>query len=269
MRRIENGQVRLRRRSHVYESMQETIVALCYHGTAVHAKTCYFQGCPYRVAGEQLVVGLDSCEFNHTEFHYQMVNKLLSLFLSQGSVSKVSADVDIQESGDTTNAHSCAVLGLDGCQIAEVQPLNCLFGILCRLGNIEAVSRCHFFHCLQGSYLFRNLLTKLEITTTHTLTVGVMEIFLLGLDQIINSVKGNSSVIAYDSSASVGIRKTCQNLVVTGFHHFRCVNIKYSLIVSFVILSEDFVKLRAGFVAVHLTGFLRHLDSTVGHERTF
>ena len=96
-----------------------------------------------------------------------------------------------------------------------------------------------------------------------------MEIFLLGLDQIINSVKGNSSVIAYDSSASVGIRKTCQNLVVTGFHHFRCVNIKYSLIVSFVILSEDLVKLRAGFVAVHLTGFLRHLDSTVGHERTF
>ena len=68
------------------KSMQETIVGLGYHGTAVHADTCHFQGCPYRVAGEQLVVGRDSCEFNHTEFHYQMVDQLLSLFLSQGTV---------------------------------------------------------------------------------------------------------------------------------------------------------------------------------------
>ena len=58
--------------------------------------TCYFQSYPYWVTGEELVVRRDTSEFNHTEFVYHVVNKLLCLFLCKGSVLKVSLNIDIR-----------------------------------------------------------------------------------------------------------------------------------------------------------------------------
>ena len=128
--------------------MQEPVVVLCYLGTSVHTHTCDFKGCPYRVAGEQLVVGLNSRKFYHAEFHNHMVDQLLCLFFSQGAVLKITLDVDVEESRNTANAHCCAVLSLDRSEVSEIQPLNSLFCILCRLGNVVAVGLGHLFHLL-------------------------------------------------------------------------------------------------------------------------
>ena len=65
--------------------MEETIVVLCNHVTAVHADTANFQSSPYRVTGEQLVVRRNTSELNHTELHGHMVDQLLSFFLGQGA----------------------------------------------------------------------------------------------------------------------------------------------------------------------------------------
>jgi len=113
--------------------MKETIVILGNHVASVNTNTCNLKSCPYRVTGEQLVVGLNSCKFNHTEFHYHVVNKLLCLFLSDHAILKVSFNIDIKECGDTSNTHCSTILGLNCCKISKVQPLECLMSILCRL----------------------------------------------------------------------------------------------------------------------------------------
>ena len=250
--------------------MKETIVVLCYHGTSVLSHTCYFQSCPYRVTGEELIVRRDTGKFNHTEFHYHVVNKLLCLFLCKGSVLKVSLNIDIKECGDTSNTHCSTVLSLDRCKISKVQPLECFFCVLSRLRNIKAIDLSHFFHLLQSADLVCDLLTKLEVIASHTLTVACCEVFLFACDEVIDSVKCNSSVITNDTSTSVSIRKSCKDLVVTCSLHLRCVNIKYTLVVCFeLIIMEDIFDLVTYVISVSLACLLCHLDSAVWHESTF
>ncbi len=199
-----------------------------------------------------------------------MVNKLLCLFLCKSSVLKVSLNIDIKECGDTSNTHCSSVLSFDRCKISKVQPLECFLCILSRLGNIKAIDLSHFFHLLQSTDLICNLLTKLEVITSHTLTVACCEVFLFTCDQIINSVKSNSSVITYDTSTSVSIRKSCKDLVVTCSLHLRCVDIEYTLVVCFeLIVVENIFDLVAYMVSVSLTCLLCHFNSAVWHESTF
>ena len=198
-----------------------------------------------------------------------MVDQFLSFFLSQDACCDIFFNINIKESRNTSDTHSCTVLCLDGSQISEVQPLNCFFCILSRLGNIISVRLSHFFHFLQCTNLICDLFTKLEVSTTHTLTVCSSEICFLFLDQVIDTVQSHTTVIAYNTSASVSIRKTSQDLVVTCFQHFRCIDIKYTLVMCFMIFCKDFMKLRTWFISIHFTGFFSHFNSAVWHECTF
>ena len=56
---------------------------------------------------------------------------------------------------------------------------------------------------------------------------------------------------------------------MTGFHHLWCVDVEYTLVMCFVIFSENFMKLLAWFVAVSLAGLLSHFNSTIRHKCTF
>ena len=155
--RVQNSKVRLWGRSHVFQCVQETEVVLCNDRTSVDSHTSNFQSSPYRVTGEQLIVRRNSCKFNHTAFHYQMVDQLLSFFLGQDTFFDISFDVDVEESRYTANAHCSTILGLDCCKISKVQPLNSLFCIFSRLGNVVAIRLCHNFHFLKCFYLICDL----------------------------------------------------------------------------------------------------------------
>ena len=86
---------------------------------------------------------------------------------------------------------------------------------------------------------------------------AVLLILRLLLDEVIDTVEGNSSVVTYDTSASV---------CITGNLHLIRISIKYCLIVSLVILIEDLVVLVIYMIAVLLCSFLSHLDATIRHE---
>ena len=49
VRAVKNGKVRFRAWSHVFQSMKETIVCLCYHMASVQTCSANFQGYPGRV----------------------------------------------------------------------------------------------------------------------------------------------------------------------------------------------------------------------------
>ena len=199
-----------------------------------------------------------------------MVYKLLSFFFSKCTVLQISLNIDIKEGRNTSNTHCCTVLSFDCCQISEIQPLESFSCILCRLGNVIAVSFCHNLHTLQCTDLVCNFFTKLEIIASHTLTVAGCKIFFLSFDQSINSIQSHTSVIAYNTSTSVSIRKTCQDLVMTCKLHLWCVDIKYSLIVSLeFIVIENIFDLVTYVIAIGFACLFCHFNSAVWHKSTF
>ena len=84
-RGVEHGQVRFRCRSHVFQGVEETEVVLRDHRAAVETGAGHFQRRPNRVAGEEFVVARDPREFDHSEFHDQVVDEFLGFLFGQGA----------------------------------------------------------------------------------------------------------------------------------------------------------------------------------------
>ena len=95
-----------------------------------------------------------------------------------------------------------------------------------------------------------------------------LEVVLFFLDQEINTVQSNTTVDAYDTSASVCIRKSCDDLVVTGFLHLRCVDVEYSLVMCFMIFCKDLFQSFIRLITVSCTSLYCHVDTTVRHKRS-
>ena len=269
MRRIQYSQVWLRRWSHVFQCMKETETCLGYLGTSVHTNTGNVYGSPYRVSGEQLIIRLNTSKFNHTEFHCHMVNQFLCLYLCQCSIGKVSFNVDIKECGNTSNTHCGTILCLDGSKISEIQPLECFFCIFCRFGNIITIRSSHLFHAFQTFDLLCKLFTDTIIFAAHAAAFASGKIFLFLFDQGIDTIQCHTTVIADDTSTSVSIRKSGQNLIVTHTFHLWCIYFKYRITVCFVILGKNLMQFRIWLIAIHRAGLLCHTDTTIRHKCTF
>ena len=195
-----------------------------------------------------------------------MVDELLSLLLGKGTVLKISLDIDIKEGRDTTNAHCSTVLGLNCCKVSKVQPLNCFLCVLSRLRNVIAVGLSHNLHLFQSLDLHGQLFSLTNYIINHGAISAVSEVVLLLLDQEIDTVQSNTTVVAYDTSTTIGIRKSGNDLVVTSFLHLWSVSIKYALVMSAGVLGEDLVQFRIRLVTVVLASLLSHLDTAVRHE---
>ena len=146
MGRIQHREVWLRRRPHILQRMEETVIRLCHHGTSIHAKASHFQGRPYRVTGKQLIVRRNARKFYHAALHNEVIDQLLCLCLCDRSVLQISLNINIEEGRHTADAHCRTVLCLDCSEISKVQPLYCLMRIFSRAGNIIAINSCHFLH---------------------------------------------------------------------------------------------------------------------------
>ena len=197
-----------------------------------------------------------------------MVDQLLRLALGQGAVVEVALDINVKESGHAANGHGSAVLGLDGGQIAEVEPLDSLLGVGGRLGDVEAVGGSHLLHALEGRDLHGDLLALADDLLGHGAVTAVGKVILLGLDEVVDAVQCHTAVVADNAAAAVGVGQTGDDMAVAGLLHLGGVGIKHSLIVGAAVFGENLVQLLAGLVAVGRAGLLRHLDAAVGHEGT-
>ena len=141
----QHGQVRLRRSSQIFQGVQVTVRHTGYHMTSVDAHTADGFGYPGGISGEKGIVFRCPCEFYQTQLHDEMIYKFLDLFLCKGSVLQISFGINIQKGGGASQGHGSAVLLFDGCQIAEVQPLNGFLHIGGRAGNVIAVNISQLF----------------------------------------------------------------------------------------------------------------------------
>ena len=91
---------------------------------------------------------------------------------------------------------------------------------------------------------------------------------MLAFDQEVNSIERYPAVVTHDTATAIGIRKTGDNFIFSGKFHLRCIDIKDTLVVCFVILGKNLMQFFTGLVAIGSASLLRHADSAVRHECT-
>ena len=66
-------------------------------------------------------------------------------------------------------------------------------------------------------------------------------IFLLLFHKEINTIKSNSSVVTYDTTTTISIWKTCDDVAVTSLSHLWCVSIENTLVMCLMIFCKNLV----------------------------
>ncbi len=264
--RVEHREIGLGRGPHVFQRVQEAEVVLRHHGAAVHADAAHFQGRPHRVAREELVVGRDARELHHAELQDEVVNELLRLRFRERSFLQVALNVDVKERGDAAHAHRGAVLGLHRGEVAEVEPLHSLAGVLRGHRDVKAVGGRHLLHVVQGAHLVGELFALADDVFGHDAAAAVQMILLLLRQEVVNAVERHAAVVAHDAAAAVRVGKPRDDLVLSDRAHLRRVGVVDRLVVRLAVFVEDLLELRVGRVAVGRAGFLRHADAAVRHE---
>ena len=197
-----------------------------------------------------------------------MVDQLLGFCLRKNSFLQISFNINIQESGNTSHTHGSAILGFNRCKISEVQPLDCLFCIFGRTGNIKTINSSHFLHSLQRLNLLSNLLPQTDYIIRHHTAATVVFILLFLFNQKINTIQCHTTIVTDDTTAPIGIRKSGYNMTVTCLFHLWSIGIKNSCIVCLVIFVKNFVKFGIRRIPISGTSLLCHLNSAIRHKGT-
>ena len=263
---VEDRHVGFRGGAHGFQGMEDAVIVLGDHGTAVVSEAGDGERGPDRVAGEQLVVSGDTREFDHAELHDEVVDDLLCVGLGDEAVAQIAFHVDIEERGNASDGHCGAVLRLDGGEISEVGPLDGLAGIGGGTGDIESVGSCHFLHLTEAADLIGDFLTEADHIGQHGAVAAVGEILLFALNEEIDAVESHAAIIANDTAAAVGVGKTGNDFVFTSGANLGRIGIEDTLIVGLVIIRKDLVELGIGRIAVGLAGLFGHVDTAERHE---
>ncbi|MNZ84491.1 hypothetical protein D3C78_1032500 [compost metagenome] len=243
--------------------MQYTEGAFSYQCSAVRCHTADRFRYPSRVTAEQLVVVRCAQKFYDTKLHHKMVINLLSFFLCQSAFVNIPFEIDIKEGGDASEAHRCAVLLFNRCQIAEVQPLHSLFRVLSGLGNIIAVCGGHPLQLIQRSNLLRMLLALSDDGFRHFGLFCQLDICFFRLNETIDPVQSYAAVISDNTSPPVSIRQASNDSGFASITHICRISVENTLVMRLANIREQSHDLIRQFEAIGLAGILHHSNSAI------
>ena len=153
---------------------------------------------------------------------------------------------------------------LDGAEIAEVQPLDCLTGVCCGLADIDAVEKGHILELSEEVNLLVELLKAADGLGIHGLRSGEFRFVLrLAFNQTVHTVEGHAAVVADDAAAAVGVRKTGDDADVAGLADLIAVDAEDAVVVGGAV-QKFLLHLLGELVAVRLTGFSCHVEAAEG-----
>ena len=149
---------------------------------------------------------------NDTPLNDQVVDDFLGLGLSQRTLTQIALEVNVPEGGQPTRGHGRAVLLFNGGKIGEVGPLNCLACVAGWRRDVVAVTGCHLFQFLQRADLLREFLTQPNHFFSRMTVVQFALLSLLVSDEKVQPIERNTSIVADDSTAAVGVRKSSNHV---------------------------------------------------------
>ena len=263
------GQVGFGRRTHVVECVEETVVGLGDHVTAVYAHATDGGSGPDGVSAEEVVVFGCAQEPHDTQFHNHLVDHLLCLLFGDEALLQVALDVDVEEGTHTSQRHGCTVLVLHGTQVAEVGPLDGFAGIGGRTGDIEAVGGTHAFKLLQGLNLLGDFLAAAHDFLGEFLYVDTLVVALLLFNQVGGAIEGDAPVVTDDAAAAVCIRKSGDDMCMACSLDVIIIGAKYAFVMRLAVFGEDGLGVLVQFVSVCLQCTFHHADAALGEDASF
>ena len=138
--------------------------------------------------------------------------------------------------------------------------------VACRLGDVEAVAQGHLPQFAERHDLARQLFAQTDRFFLDDIQAQFVFLRFLVLDQEIQTVQGDATVIADDTAAAVSIRQAGDDARTAGAQHVVGVGIEHALVVGAAILAEDTLNLRVDLVAVLFQRLRRHADAAERHH---
>ena len=264
----QHGQVRLRRGAEVDQRVQEAVAHFSDHVAAVQRHAAERFGDPGGIAAEQLVVGRGAQETHDPQLHDEVVHELLNLLFGVLAAPEVGFGVDVEEGRDAADRHRRAVLLLDRREIAEIEPLDRLFGVFRRAGDVEAVFGGHRLEFLERLDLFGDLLALADVVGIHHVDDHLLLGALLFGDQPVHAVERHPAVVADDAAAAVGVRQAGHDAGVAGRFHLVGVDVEHAVVVGLAVF-EHICDLRIHLPAVGVQLGVDQPDAAEGHDRAF
>ena len=209
-------------------------------------------------------------ETNHTQFHHQMVDKLLRLGFGNHTVFQVALDVNVQERRHAAERHGGAVLRFNGGKVGEVSPLDGFLRIFRRAGNVVAVRGGHFFHLTQGFVLVVDFFAAadnfFQIHAVFQIGLQRVELVEFVFHQEVDTVQCHAAVVADDATTTVSIRQTGDHTGFAATADVGRINVKHALVVGFTVFGKDFADFRVQLDVVHFARVLHHFQTAERHD---
>ena len=121
--------------------------------------------------------------------------------------AEIALDVDVEEGRDAADGHGRAVRLLDRAEIGEVGPLHGLARGLGGPRDVAAVALAHLRQVCQRAHLLGELLARAYDVLARPHLVDLGALLALDGEQAVGAVQRDTTVIADDAAAAIGVRQ--------------------------------------------------------------
>ena len=202
---------------------------------------------------------------HHAQLDDELVDQLLGERLVDRPVREVVFDEDVEERRYVAQRHGGSVLLLDGGQVGHVDPLHGLLRRMRRAAEVQSVVFAHRADVLQGLDLLGDLFAQADAGVGHR-AGEVAEVLLLGFDQPVGAVEGQTAVVADDAAAGVVVGQTRQEAQRAERADLLGVDVEHAVVVRLAVVGEDVLHLLVDLHAVLLAGARYDVDAAEGFD---
>jgi hypothetical protein len=254
-------------RPQIVERVQHPVAALRHERTPVEIHAADTFGRPVGVTAEQRVVVRRTKEANDAQLLHQLVPQFLGARLVQSTSLQVTFDVDIEEARDAADRHRRPVGLLDGAEVGEIGPLECLLGVHRGLRDVVTIELRHRCEVLQRTHLLRKFFAHADDLICRPHVVDLGSFLALDLQKAVGPVKGDPAIVTDDASATVGVRKAGDDAGPAAIHNLRRIGVEHAVIVRLAVLGEGFVYLRIGLETCCFQARFHHPQAAEREDR--
>ena len=185
-----------------------------------------------------------------------MIPKLLRAYFVEGAFVEIAFNVNVEKTRDPANRHRCPISLLDSAKVRQICPLHRLTCVVGWTRNIALIALGHFGEILQCADLICRFFSHADNFVSRPHVVELSAFSFLGLDEMINTVERNATIISNDAATAIGIRQASDDTRLPAAHNFRCIGVEHPIIMRFTVLGERLMYLRISLDARGLeTGF--------------
>lgn len=133
--------------------------------------------------------------------------------------------------------------------------------------DVAIIAFRHLGEIVERAHLLGELLAGADDFIGWPHVVDLRALGAFGLKQAVNSIERDTTVIADDATATIGVRQAGDDGRLAALHDLRRISVENAVIVGFAVFREGLVDQRIGFEASRLEPRLDHAQAAVRKDR--